>query len=128
MGIDADGEWIAFRGRRRLSERNVAFAGSYRPSGPVFRATPGSLEDWLTARYCLYAADRRGRLFRADIQHEPWPLQTAEAEITTNRMGAAQDFGLSGGPLLHDARGVDVVTWWPRRLDATARQGLSSGE
>jgi uncharacterized protein YqjF (DUF2071 family) len=128
MGIGPDGEWIAYRSRRRLSGRKAAFVGRYRPTGSVFRATPGSLEDWLTARYCLYAADRRGRLYRADIQHEPWPLQTAEAEIATNSMGAAQDFGLSGGPLLHYARGVDVVTWWPRRLDATARQGLSSGE
>lgn len=120
MGIGADEEWITYRSRRRLSGRTAAFAGRYRPIGPVFRATPGSLEDWLTARYCLYAADRRGRLYRVDIQHEPWPLQIAEAEIAANSMVAAHEIVLSGAPLLHFARGVDVVTWWPERLDETA--------
>ncbi|MCC7023736.1 MAG: DUF2071 domain-containing protein [Thermomicrobiales bacterium] len=116
MEIGADGEWIPFQSRRRLSGRRTVFAGRYRPIGPIFRAAPGSLEESLTARYCLYAADCRGRLFRAEIQHEPWPLQAAEAEIAANSMADAHGIGLDGRPLLHFARGLDVVTWWPERL------------
>ena len=37
----------------------------YGPTGGEFRAAPGSLESFLTDRYCLYAADRRGRICRA---------------------------------------------------------------
>lgn len=33
----------------------------YRPTGHVFRAAQGSLEWWLTERYCLYTARRRVR-------------------------------------------------------------------
>src|SRR5439155_5304157 len=32
-----------------------AFAAAYRPDGAVFYPGPGSVEDFLTERYCLYA-------------------------------------------------------------------------
>ena len=35
------------------------FSGSYRPTGAVFHAEPGSLEWFLMDRYCLYATDAR---------------------------------------------------------------------
>jgi uncharacterized protein YqjF (DUF2071 family) len=109
--------WIEYRSRRRHPGAPAAvFAGRYRPTGPVFHSVPGSLEDWLTARYCLYAADRAGRLFRGEINHPPWPLQPAEAEITTNSMAAAHGIALAGEPLLHFARRVDMVAWWPERV------------
>jgi uncharacterized protein YqjF (DUF2071 family) len=109
--------WIEYRSRRRHPGAPAAvFAGRYRPTGPVFHSVPGSLEDWLTARYCLYAADRAGRLFRGEINHPPWPLQPAEAEITTNSMASSQGIALDGEPLLHFARRVDMVAWWPERV------------
>src|SRR5207247_177439 len=49
-----------------------AFSGEYGAAGDCFTAQPGSLEHFLTERYCLYAGDG-GRLFRADIHHPPWP-------------------------------------------------------
>jgi uncharacterized protein YqjF (DUF2071 family) len=109
--------WIAYRSRRRHpGAPAAAFFGRYRPTGPVYHSVPGTLEDWLTARYCLYAADRRGRLWRGEINHPPWPLQPAEAEITTNTMAAAHGIALAGEPLLHFARRVDMVAWWPQRM------------
>jgi uncharacterized protein YqjF (DUF2071 family) len=89
------------------------FRARYRPTGPPTVAAPGSLADWLTARFSLYAADRRGRIYRADIAHIPWPLQPAEAEITVNTMAAAAGIRLPAvPPLLHFARRVTVQTWW----------------
>jgi uncharacterized protein YqjF (DUF2071 family) len=82
----------------------------------VFVSTPGSLDYWLTARYCLYAADRAGRLFRGEINHPPWPLQPANALIAANTMAAAHGIELSGPPLLHFSRRVDMVAWWPERV------------
>jgi Uncharacterized conserved protein (COG2071) len=40
-------------------------------------AVPGTLDHWLTERYCLYATGS-GRLYRAEIHHAPWRLQPVE--------------------------------------------------
>jgi len=36
------------------------------------------LDDWLTARWGLVSASRRGRLWYGPVEHEPWPLHRAE--------------------------------------------------
>ncbi len=66
----------------------------------------------LTERYCLFSADRSGRIFRGDIQHVPWPLQTAEAEMEQNTL--LQPLGMllpAERPILHFARRLDVRAW-----------------
>jgi uncharacterized protein YqjF (DUF2071 family) len=114
--VDEGSGWISFDSHRRQpSEVPGEFIARYRPTGAVFQSRRGSLEEWLTARYCLYAADRKGQLYRTEIHHAPWPLQVAEADIAVNRMvGSAID--LSGPPLLHFARALDVLTWPPERV------------
>jgi uncharacterized protein YqjF (DUF2071 family) len=90
----------------------AAFEARYCPTGESYRATPGSLAHWLTERYCLYAADRAGRLYRSEIHHAQWPLQPAEAEITANTMATAAGITLPPTkPLLHFARRQDVIVW-----------------
>jgi uncharacterized protein YqjF (DUF2071 family) len=77
----------------------------------------GSIEYFLTERYCLYHYDRRGRPYRLEIHHRPWSLQVARATITTNTMAAGSHLALIGDPaLLHFARRQDVVAWAPNRL------------
>lgn len=87
------------------------FAARYHPIGPPFEAEPGSLEHFLTERYCLYTSDRRGRVYRADVEHPPWPLQAAAAEIEVNTLHRG-----TGEPLLHFARRVDVKVGPLRRV------------
>jgi uncharacterized protein YqjF (DUF2071 family) len=89
----------------------AAFAARYRPTGEVFRPSPGTLAHALTERYCLYTLDSRRQVRRADIHHPPWPLQTAEAEIERNTMAAGLPVALADPPLLHFARRQDVVFW-----------------
>jgi uncharacterized protein YqjF (DUF2071 family) len=89
----------------------------YRPTGPPAEAAAGTLEDFLTARYCLYAATRRGQVLRQDIDHDPWPLQPAEAEIA--RCTMTRPLGIDLGdepPLAHFAERLDVVAWLPHRV------------
>jgi uncharacterized protein YqjF (DUF2071 family) len=93
----------------RLDASPRSFLGSYRPTGDVFNADPGSLEWFLTERYCLYAVDQ-GRLHRADIQHPPWPLQDAEVELVHNSI-EPPGIRLEGPPLCHFARRQDVLIW-----------------
>jgi len=90
---------------------------AYRPSGEVFLAGAGTLEHWLTERYCLYAAEPDGRVWRADIHHRPWPLQPAEATFERNTIARAQGFELPPAePLLHFARRQDTLVWRPKRV------------
>ena len=90
----------------------AGFAARYRPTGPISQSAPGSLEHWLTERYCLYAANRHGHAWRGEIHHRPWPLQPAEAEIELNTMTGQIRLALPDRPpLLHYVRRLDVVAW-----------------
>lgn len=117
MGCDREGDQVRYRSRRFPGcPRPAAFEARYGPAGATYRAAPGSLEHWLTERYCLYAANRRGQVWRGEIDHAPWPLQPAEAAIALNTMAAPLGLRLEGAPLLHFARRIDVVAWAPARL------------
>lgn len=88
----------------------------YRPAGPAFHPQPGTVEDFLTGRYCLYTS-RRGTPYRANIHHLPWTLQAAEAELMRNTMAEASGILLPAAtPLLHFAAQMDVLVWLPKRL------------
>jgi len=94
----------------------AALEGHYRPAGSIFFPQGGSLEHFLTERYCLYAADRGGHLIRGDIHHPPWLLQVAEAEFKRNTMAEPLGISLGPQPLLHFAKRQDVVVWQPQRV------------
>jgi uncharacterized protein len=107
-------------GIRYASERTHAgapdavFHVTYRPTSQPFEPSRGSLEYFLTERYCLYAA-AGNRIFRGEIHHRPWPLQLAEADITQNTMSLAAGFPFApSAPLLHFALRQDVVVWAPQ--------------
>jgi uncharacterized protein YqjF (DUF2071 family) len=104
--------WIEYRSRRSSSDGPPAGLHlRYRPAGERFQARPGSLEYFLTERYCLYTLDEEGRVHRADIHHSPWPLQPAVAELERNTMAAGVGQALEGEPLLHFSERQDVVIW-----------------
>jgi uncharacterized protein YqjF (DUF2071 family) len=112
-----DGARIHYASARRGAGAHVAFRGAYGPTSDVARARPGSLEHFLTERYCLYARAPTGELVRAEVHHAPWPLQPASATFVENTVGDAQGIALAGPPaLLHFARRLDVVVWAPRAI------------
>lgn len=89
----------------------------YAPVGAAAPARPGTIEHWLVERYCLYAADRTGRTFRAEIHHRPWKLHVAECEIESCTIAAAAGLHLEGPPArLSFSQQIDVVAWWPQRV------------
>ena len=110
--------WIEYSSERKhVAEESGVLQGCYRSVGPVFLAQTGTLEHFLTERYCLYAATGEGRLTRGEIHHAPWALQNAEAELTKNSMTEAAGISLPAmSPLLHFAKRQDVVVWQPQRL------------
>ncbi|HWC03622.1 MAG TPA: DUF2071 domain-containing protein [Methylomirabilota bacterium] len=108
---------ITYVSRRTRGRTPAEFLASYRPAGPVVQAEPGTLDHWLTERYCLYAVGARRRLCRTDIHHAPWPLQPVEADIARNTVSEAAGFSLPApAPRAAFARRLDVVVWWPTRV------------
>jgi uncharacterized protein YqjF (DUF2071 family) len=100
---------IHYFSRRRQGDAELR--GRYRPVAEVSPRPRGSIEHWLTERYCLYTAHAR-QIYRGDIHHRPWPLQDAQAEFETNTVAAASGVSLPDvAPLLHFARRLEVLIW-----------------
>ena len=116
MSVHTDGRRVTYRSARR-SAVNAQFLSSYEPIGSASSAVPGTLEYFLTERYCLYTTSRSGEPRRLEIHHKPWPLQIADAQIAVNTMASAADIALPAvAPLLHFAKRMDVLTWGMTRL------------
>jgi uncharacterized protein YqjF (DUF2071 family) len=106
---------------RRGGGGEAELSARYRPTGAPFTASPGSLEYFLTERYCLYHLDRGGAPYRLEIHHGPWELQPAEGRFLRNTMAEANGFVLpSIPPLLHFSRRQDAVAWPPKRTTGGA--------
>lgn len=66
------------------------------------------LEVFLTMRLRLYAV-RLGRLWKADVEHRPWPLRRAAAMRVEESLVRAAGLPVpTGAPLVHYSAGVDV--------------------
>ena len=112
MSMETEGDDVRYRSRRISRDGpSATFAAGYGAAGPVLDYADGSLDRWLTERYCLYVVDSRGRILRGDIHHPPWPLQPATAEIELNTMTAPLGIELEGEPLLHFSARQDTVIW-----------------
>jgi uncharacterized protein YqjF (DUF2071 family) len=111
---------IDYRSARRQTP--ATFHARYRPTGPVTLSKPGTIDHFLTERYCFYTANPAGAILRGDIAHEPWPLQPAEAEFLENGLTLPWKIELPDTPpLLHFAKRLDVRAQRVRKIDADRR-------
>ena len=109
---------------RRVSNRAVAFRGTYEPIGPVRESEPGSIQHFLTERYCLYTENGPDNRYRLEIHHPPWPLQSAAARFLINQVAEPQGIALPDtAPLLHFSRRIHVIGWNLERI-APARRPM----
>ena len=110
-----DGLRIHYNSRRRIGS-TANFEAQYAPTSDPYLAKRGTLEHFLTERYCLYATDRRGSVYRGHVHHAPWPLQTAEAALDPRSLISGLDLDIADDePLLHYAERIDVVAWFNER-------------
>lgn len=96
-----------YRSSRRGTNGEARFR--WRPHGALQTAQPDTLEYFLLERYYLYAAND-GRLFRGQVAHEPYQLQSAQVSEFSSHPALLAGFpGLSAKPqhVCH-APGVDV--------------------
>ena len=109
-----NGDWLDYHSfRTHRGAPPAELQARYRPVGEVYLSQPGTLESWLTERYCLYTVTKADGVFRGEIHHAPWPLQRAEAEFAANTMAAPH--GLTPPDtqpsLVHFIRRIETLEW-----------------
>jgi uncharacterized protein YqjF (DUF2071 family) len=120
MYCRTSGDWVLYGSIRTHRGAPAAeFEGRYRPAGKPFDSEPGSLERFLTERYCLYSAGvgAKGRVRRGEIHHRLWPLQPAE--VVVDRLKMTSQIGVElpdTEPVLFFSRRLDVLAWPPHRI------------
>jgi len=118
MSVEQRDGSLHYRSERKHRGGTTArLVADYAPAGPPFRAREGTLEYFLTERYCLYTTDKQGVVRRLNIHHAPWPLQVADAVFHSNTMADAVGVQLPAvAPRLHFAKRQDMVAWLPERV------------
>jgi uncharacterized protein len=117
MTVEESDGWIHYHSCRAQQSPRAELVGRYQPTGPAQAPAPGSLEHFLTERYCLYTLDGSFRPHRLEIHHRPWALQPAALELTANTMAEAAGIRLPAmAPVLHFSKRQDVVTWGLQRI------------
>ncbi len=108
---------VHYRARRTDTRGPAAvWEGRYAPEGEPFFAPTGSLERWLSERYCLFTVDARDEVWLTDVHHMPWPLRQVQVDVDTNTMAAAHGLAAVGPMHTMYSPGVDVLVWTPRRF------------
>src|SRR5215470_18028101 len=86
MEVRCDSGRVEYASRRTGGGTRAEFSAQYQPVGSAFQAEPGTLDYFLTERYCLYNVDGQFRVYRLEIHHLPWTLHRAEATFKVNSM------------------------------------------
>ncbi|MCM3321404.1 YqjF family protein [Cytobacillus kochii] len=102
---------------RKNNNAQIAFRGTLRHSQEVIFANTGTLDHWLTERYCLYSTDSNGTIYCGEIHHGPWPLQKVDIDIEVNTLFSPFNIDLSNKePISHFSKGVDSLIWNIKKL------------
>jgi uncharacterized protein YqjF (DUF2071 family) len=84
---------------------------SWKTGEALEMSDPGTIEFFLTERYCLYS-EHKDQLYRARIHHQPWTLR--KASLTSLQSTMIESHGLptpDGEPLLHYSEEISVDIW-----------------
>lgn len=112
MSLKEKGKTIIYSSRRTDGDAPRAeFNATWNAGETIPYSHPGSLEFFLTERYCLYAAHKQ-KLYRCRIFHPPWHLQKAKLSELDSTM--IESHGLptpKDEPLLHYAEELSVDIW-----------------
>lgn len=118
MALRQDGGSITYSSTREDKRGAPAsFDARWTIGDPFPQSQPGSLDFFLTERYCLYAA-HQDQLYRANIHHNPWPLQSVELTSFESTMIQAQALPTpEDDPLLHYAEELNVDIWRLKKIE-----------
>ncbi|WP_235019792.1 DUF2071 domain-containing protein [Natrialba sp. INN-245] len=101
---------IAFSSRRRHpGARPAEYEATYWPTGAPISAPDDPLARFLVERYSFFTEAPDGTLRRTGVDHEPWTLYPASAEVETNTLLQANGFAVpDADPVYFYSPGLDV--------------------
>jgi uncharacterized protein YqjF (DUF2071 family) len=92
------------------------FEAIYSPEGDPEQARHGSLDEFLTERYCMYSWNRR-KFYRIEVHHQPWLLQQTSVEIRANSIVEPLGLALPMKPdVCHFSRSIKMLMWAPESI------------
>lgn len=107
---------VNYRGTRLRPGPAARYRIGVRPEPATRDDDRSALDDWLTGRWRAYGL-RAETLVRANVAHEPWPLQRASVvELEEELLAAAGLPAPEAEPLVHFSPGVDARLSRPRRV------------
>jgi|SRR5581483_4436329 len=116
MRVKADDRRAAYESSRRWPDRRAATRIEVERGEKI---EAGALEHFLTDRFRLYSM-RRGRMIFGEVEHGPWPLESARVvaleQTLTDTLGLPRP---EGPPLVHFSPGVEVQAGPPRAIVRT---------
>ncbi|UPV73633.1 DUF2071 domain-containing protein [Halorussus limi] len=105
--------------RRHPGSRPARYAGTYGPSGEPFSAPDDPFGAFLVERYRFYTEAQDGSVRYTDVDHDPWTLYPATADIEANTLLSAHGFARpDDDPVYYYSPGLDVVASRSKRADA----------
>jgi uncharacterized protein YqjF (DUF2071 family) len=108
--LEEDGKTIEYA-LDRLEDPEAGLRASWNIGETIPFSHPGSLEFFLTERYCLYTEDE-GQIYQARIYHDPWPLHKATLNALESTMIESQGLPTpKDEPLLHYCDELSVEIW-----------------
>jgi uncharacterized protein YqjF (DUF2071 family) len=82
MRCERAGDEVVFASERRDAAAPPAhFRARWRAVGGHRRAAPGTLEQFLGERYCMFVAGRGGGVHCGEVAHAPWHLAPAAVDL-----------------------------------------------
>ncbi|MCM3708658.1 MULTISPECIES: YqjF family protein [Cytobacillus] len=103
---------INYESRRKNDNKELGqFKAQYKPESRPLNSEKGSLDEWLTERYCLWVT-KGDHVFRGDIHHTKWQLHNVSCSIYENTMAAfLPGEHLMEEPILHYSPQKHAYFW-----------------
>ncbi|AHF99162.1 hypothetical protein HALLA_10190 [Halostagnicola larsenii XH-48] len=112
-----DGRVAFSSNRRHPGARPAQYEGTYWPTDDPFLAPSDPFGEFLVERYRFYTEAQDGSIRYTDVEHDPWQLYPAAADIETNTLFSAHGFETPNAePVYYYSPGLDVVASRSRRL------------
>jgi uncharacterized protein YqjF (DUF2071 family) len=117
MSLKQNGKRIVYHSRRTHRDAPAAsFDATWKIGDALGESAPGSLEFFLTERYCFYTVSGES-VYRCRIQHAPWQLRSAEVSAYKSTMIESYNLPTpEGKPLLHYCEELAVDVWTLERV------------
>lgn len=113
MKIERKHQEIILSNNWKDEKQSEHFQCTYTPVSPIYYSEKGTLDHWLTERYCLWTV-RGNMLMRTDIHHTKWELQNAEVALHHNTMASFLPTSIYDKvPVAHYCQSKQAYFWPP---------------